>query len=96
MTHTLDWWTRAVSQIGFPVLVASALLWLILSGLPGDVIAARSAIAEVQGQMAVLRSDLTAYRAETRSDSARLTRIMQQICVNTAQSAEDRRGCFPQ
>lgn len=96
MTHTLDWWTRAVAQVGFPIAVASALLWLVLSGLPGDIVAARSAIAEVKGEVGVIRGDLTAYRSEAKVESARLGRIMQQICVNTATTPEDRRGCFPQ
>lgn len=91
MTHTLDWWTRAVAQVGFPIAVASALLWLVLSGLPGDIVAARAAIAEVKGDVGALRGDLATHDRETRV----LARIMQQICVNTATTPEDRRGCFP-
>lgn len=99
MTHSLNWWAEFISRVGFPIFASSAMLYVLLSGvyrLPQEVAAARASIAEVKGDVGVLRGDLTTYRSETRADSARLTRIMQQICVNTAQSQEDRRGCFPE
>ena len=96
---TLAWYIRAVQQIGFPILVAGILLWVILKDVPGNAAAAARDVATI-------RAELSAHISESRSAAQRITlaqaeqtirlaRIMQQICVNTATTTQDRERCFP-
>lgn len=97
---TLTWYIKAVQQVGFPILVAAVLLWILINDMPEnakaasrDAALARQAIADhvAENRMAIER--ISIQHAE---ESIRLARIMQQICVNTATTPGERDRCFPE
>ena len=75
---------KGIKELGFPIVVASLLLWIILSGLPEDI---RRAVE----QTAQARQELTEHRHE----SGQLLRVVIQLCVNTAPDASARERCIP-
>lgn len=86
---TLTWWIKMINQVGFPMLVALILLYFVLSDVPTDIRAARA-------DLETLTAAVAHHQQDTQRNTERLSRIMQQICVNTAQTAVDRERCFPQ
>jgi hypothetical protein len=92
---TFAWWLRAIHQLGFPIVVAGILLYVVLSGVMQDVQATRADIIATRADLVqhVRAAETLAITTDQRTNA--LTRIMQQICVNTAANNDERRGCFP-
>lgn len=97
---TFAWWLKAVHQLGFPIVVAGILLYVVLSGLVQNVVVTTTRVMateqKLDAHMAMAASAVERISNETKMSSDRLTRVMQQICVNTAATNDERRGCFPQ
>lgn len=98
--RTLSWYIRAIRDLGFPILVAAILLWVVLKDVPGNAAAARRDVAEARAQLAnhmgENRLAMQELSVKTAEQTLRLLRVMQQICVNTAGTADERDRCFPQ
>lgn len=96
----LRWYITAVQQIGFPIIVAAVLLWIMLKDVPGNAAAASRDAALARTQLAEhmheSRAALDRVALQHAEESIRLGRIMQQICVNTATTAQERDRCFPE
>lgn len=93
---TFAWWLRAIHQLGFPIVVAGILLYVVLSGLVQDVQLTRADMIATRADLMRHMQVAEALAEATDSRTNALTRVMQQICVNTAATNEERRGCFPQ
>lgn len=96
----LAWYLKAIHQLGFPIVVAGVLLYTVLSGLVENAEATRHEVQAVRQELtahvATAARNVEQLSAEAKTSGERLSRIMQQICVNTAQTLDERRGCFPQ
>lgn len=92
-------YARLIKELGFPIIVALVLLYVVLADVPSNVMAIRQDVAAVRSELDAHSAATDAYqsalRAEVQGINDRLARIMQQICVNTATTTIDRRGCFP-
>ncbi len=92
-------YTKTIKELGFPIVVAIMLLYMIVADVPANVAATRRDVLAVRDALAahVEQSELyvTRLSADMQRTNAQLARIMQQICVNTAQNTQDRSGCFP-
>lgn len=90
---------RIIRDLGFPIVVAIVLLYVILADVPANVAETRSDVAVVRAELAKHVETSEVYVTRLSSDMQRtqamLARIMQQICVNTATTTQDREGCFP-
>jgi hypothetical protein len=97
--RSLSWYARLIKELGFPIVVAVVLLYVIMADVPANVSATRSDVRVIRDELAshVRLSELSAQKisADVQASNDRLARIMQQICVNTAQNNTDRLGCFP-
>lgn len=98
--RTVAWYVKAVQQVGFPIVVAGGLLWMIWKDVPGNTAAAVRETASVRAELAQHSADnrLAVQRIsqETAEQAIRLMRVMQQICVNTAETPQERDRCFPE
>ena len=97
--RTIGTHARLVRDLGFPIVVAIVLLYVILADVPSNVAATRADVALVKAELAkhVETSEvyLTRLSTDMQRTQAMLARIMQQICVNTSTTTRDREGCFP-
>lgn len=97
--RTISTHARIVRDLGFPIVVAIVLLYVILADVPANVAATRADVVAVREELAqhVQTSEVyvTRLSADMQRTNATLARIMQQICVNTATTTQDRSGCFP-
>ena len=97
--RSLAWYLRIVKELGFPIVVALTLLYVIIADVPSNVAATRAEVTAVRADLTahMLASEAQAARIsnEVQASNDRAARIMQQICVNTAQTNQDRLGCFP-
>ena len=80
----MTFYIKLLRDFGFPVAVASLLIWLIVSGMPQQV-------RTNSDKLVTIVSAVSAHQA----DQEDLKKIMQQICVNTSLDNQSRRGCFP-
>jgi hypothetical protein len=97
--RSLSWYVRIIKELGFPIIVAVVLLYVILADVPENVASTRADVRIIRDELAAHSrlSEVSASKisAEVQASNDRLARIMQQICVNTAQNNTDRLGCFP-
>ena len=93
------WVLQAVRDVGFPALVGLALVWMAFADVPANVSSNREGILHLQATLdahtVVCEAGRQTILEELRASNVRLERLMQQICVNTANSDVSRRGCFP-
>lgn len=97
--RTISTHARIVRDLGFPIVVAIVLLYVILADVPANVAATRRDVVAVRDELAKHVETSEVYVTRLSSDMQRtqamLARIMQQICVNTSTNTQDREGCFP-
>lgn len=92
-------YARLIKELGFPIIVALILLYVVLADVPDNVQAIRDDVSAARRELGEHARITETYHISLKADlkglDDRLARIMQQICVNTAPTPQDRRGCFP-
>ena len=82
-------WAKLTSYVGFPILVASSLLWVFTDQLRSDRVLLKEHNEIMRDHATVTAHD---YQAQIRISEASL-RTLSQICANGAKTHLDREAC---
>ena len=92
------WVIQAVRDVGFPIVVAMALVYMAFAEVPMNVATNRAGIIHVQETLdAHVLTCVSAHvstQQAIRDSALRTELLMRQICVNTASTDGERTGCF--
>lgn len=89
-SEKLPWWVKAVSFLGFPTVMAAYLIWVLV----GNIDARVNDMHELMRSHQVDTTYLLKQNEEQVVQNRVLFRLLQQICVNTSKTAEDRATCW--
>ena len=77
-------WATLIGRVGVPSIIALGLVWLMAMRVP----------EEIKAQGVDTRAQIDMHARETRDEQSRQTRLLLRICLNTANTPEERAGCI--
>lgn len=84
------WWVRAIYLIGIPSAIAGYLVYTLSTGVNSTVNLINTNLQAHQ----IDTSYLIKANQESQSQQRVMYNLLQQICINTARTAEDRQNCW--
>lgn len=85
--HGLPTWVRSIALVGVPSAIALYLVYVLASF-------ATVGLADLNRQMDAHADAMIRHDADAKGQLEALTRVLLRICINTAQSPEDRQRCL--
>lgn len=87
---TDPWWFRAAYVLGVPTMIACFLIWVLAWRVDTSLTSAAKAMSEHVLQM----NTLLTTQQEVLITQRQVLSVMQQICVNSAPTPQDRAACI--
>lgn len=89
-TNGAPWWVKAISMVGVPAAIALFLTWTTVSD-------SKAAQRQQQSELIAIKENLILHANDAtlqRQTLQRIERVLQQICVNSARTSDQRNNCF--
>jgi hypothetical protein len=95
LLHGLPQWARTIAVIGFPAVAAAFLMYYLAQNVSSEIKAQTTLLQTHTVQGTVHDARVSDFLTDHARSEDSLKAILQAMCANAADTAQERKGCFP-